>query len=137
MLVKVRALIWHERHLLVHREMRRGEVHVSLPGGRVLDREALADALRREVTEELGLDVQVGALRYVAQVVQGHMIHDLNLVFDATVDGDLSPEGRHLVDPDEPDAMTVLPPILDVVAADRGTGVRAPRWLGNVWHGAA
>lgn len=134
MRVKVRALIWHDGRLLVHREMRQGEAYVSLPGGRVLDRESLADALRREVREELGLDVEVGALRYVAEVVQGHRVHDLNLVFDASLAGRLEPDGRHLVEPADPNAMGVLPPILDVVASDHAAGAHAPRWLGNVWR---
>ncbi len=50
--MKVRAVIWVEERVVVHREHRRGELHVTLPGGRVNERESVTEALRREVCED-------------------------------------------------------------------------------------
>jgi 8-oxo-dGTP pyrophosphatase MutT (NUDIX family) len=60
MLVKVHALLWVGEGVAVHEERRQGEAHLTLPGGRVLDRERLEVALRREVEEELGVQIVVG-----------------------------------------------------------------------------
>ena len=52
--VKVRAVIWIDDQIAVHRTERRGHQHVTLPGGRVNERESVTAALHREVREELG-----------------------------------------------------------------------------------
>jgi 8-oxo-dGTP pyrophosphatase MutT (NUDIX family) len=131
-LVKAHALIWHRDRVVIHQERRQGTPRLTLPGGRVLDRERLEVALRREVEEELGLRVIVGRLLYVAEVVQGHAVHDLSLVFAADALSPPSPETL-LVEPSAASA-AVLPPILEQVAADGPSGPPAPRWLGNVWR---
>lgn len=69
--------------LLVKRahEPRKGEW--SLPGGRVELGEALADAVRREVKEETGLDVDVGPVVEVVEHVQrqdGQVAHHFVIV---------------------------------------------------------
>jgi 8-oxo-dGTP diphosphatase len=60
----------------------------SLPGGRVEQGERIADALRREVKEETGLDVEVGELAGVFEVVgDGHYVvvdHFVSLSSQAT-----------------------------------------------------
>ncbi|MCX5395584.1 NUDIX domain-containing protein [Streptomyces sp. NBC_00102] len=47
----------------------------SLPGGKVEDGESLGDALVREMKEETGIDVEVGRLLYVCDVVKAHVVH--------------------------------------------------------------
>lgn len=56
------VIVEHGKVLLIKRahEPRKGEW--SLPGGRVELGESLVDATRREIKEETGLDVEVGAL---------------------------------------------------------------------------
>jgi 8-oxo-dGTP pyrophosphatase MutT (NUDIX family) len=132
MLVKVHAVIWRAGGVLVHEERRQGAVHRTLPGGRVLDRERLEVALRRELEEELGIPILVGRLHYVLEAVHGHSVHDVGLVFGAQALA--SPAaGTVVVDPAAP-AGAVFPPILGQVAADGPSGPPAPRWLGNVWR---
>jgi ADP-ribose pyrophosphatase YjhB (NUDIX family) len=131
MQVKVRAVIWAGDGVVLYEERRQGHTVVTLPGGRVRDREPLADALRREVEEEIGLWVRVGRLRYVAEVVHGHDVHDLNLVFDAEPTGALPQRGLRVA---QSPADGVLPPVLSAVFAGRALQDAPPRWLGNVWQ---
>jgi ADP-ribose pyrophosphatase YjhB (NUDIX family) len=132
MLVKVHALLWVESGLVVHEERRQGIPHLTLPGGRVLDRESVEEALRREVAEELGAEIRIGDLRYVVEVVHGHSVHDVSLVFGAEAITPLDSSVR-IVDPGSGDGR-VFPPILEAITADGRTGPTGTRWLGNVWR---
>jgi ADP-ribose pyrophosphatase YjhB (NUDIX family) len=58
------------------------------PGGGVEFGEGLEDALRREVKEETGLDVEVGPLRYVLDFVR-MPLHAVSFYFEARVPGGL------------------------------------------------
>ncbi|HEY7622237.1 MAG TPA: NUDIX domain-containing protein [Solirubrobacteraceae bacterium] len=134
MTVNVRAVIWVEGRVLVHRVRHQGEERVTLPGGRVKERETTEAALVREVLEETGLHVDVGALLYIAEVVSPYSTQKLELVFRADLDAAQSLDGVELVDPRGHDRDFVLPPILEVVAKDVDDGCgEAPRWLGNIY----
>jgi 8-oxo-dGTP diphosphatase len=60
------------------------------PGGGVEFGEALDEALRREVEEEIGLDVEVGPLRYVLDFVR-MPLHAVSFYFEVHVVGGLPP----------------------------------------------
>ncbi|MGO9752374.1 MAG: NUDIX domain-containing protein [Solirubrobacteraceae bacterium] len=130
--VKVRAVIWVDERVVVHRAHRRGELHVTLPGGRVNERESVTDALRREVREEVGLDVEVGDLLLAAEVVSGARLQDVELVFEARSLDPIDGQRLDLVDPADPAALEVLPPVLAELARRRGSPAGA-RWLGNIY----
>lgn len=134
MRVKVRAVIVRGGKLVVSRERRRGVEHVLLPGGRVQDGESIADALVREVAEETDLDVTPERLLYVAEVVGMYGVHDLNLVWLASPrDPELAIDDNALVALDSPLAHSIMPPIIQQIAADVMNGwLLEPRWLGNV-----
>ena len=133
MRVKVRAVVVRDSKLLVSREQRRGIEHVLLPGGRVRNGESITDALVREVAEETGLDVVPDRLLYVAEVVGSYGAHDLNLVWLAQLRDPLSIESDALVAFDSPLAASIMPPIVDQIAADAASGwPDRPRWLGNL-----
>ena len=139
MRVKARAVIVRDGRLVVSRERRRGRKHVLLPGGRVKDGESITEALVREVGEETGIEINPIRLLYVAEVVGGHSVHDLNLVWLAEPrDPDAPIPDRALINLDHAIASTVMPPILDVIAADVRNGwPESPQWLGNVRRSTA
>lgn len=127
--VKARAVILHGDALVVTRERRGTQALFMLPGGRVKPRESAEHAAIREVREETGLQVTIGRLLYVAEVIDHHRAHDLNLVFLAGLAGE--PTGVELLALDRLDE--VDPPVLTTLAADRAGGwTETPRWLGDV-----
>jgi ADP-ribose pyrophosphatase YjhB (NUDIX family) len=134
MTVNVRAVIWLAARILVHRVRHQGEERLTLPGGRVKERETAEQALAREVQEETGLSVTVGSLLYVAEVVSPYSTQNLELVFAAHVDPTQQLDGLDLIDPAGHERDFVLPPILDVIARDgHDSPERAARWLGNIY----
>ena len=132
--VKVRAVIWVDERVVVHRVQRRGALHVTLPGGRVNERESVTDALRREVREEVGIEVEVGELVFAAEVISGATRQDVELVFEAIASGGLDEHRIDLVHPTEPAAAHVLPPVLSELTRYReASQAHVPRWLGNLY----
>jgi ADP-ribose pyrophosphatase YjhB (NUDIX family) len=129
--VKVRAVIWIDDQIAVHRIERRGQLHVTLPGGRVNERESVTTALHREVREELGVEIVIGDLLFAAEVHSGARRQDVELVFNASL-RDLGDRERiEVVDPTDPGA-EVLPPVLGYLSPKPGPpGER--RWLGNLY----
>jgi ADP-ribose pyrophosphatase YjhB (NUDIX family) len=139
MRVKARAVVVRDGRLLVSRERRRGRKHVLLPGGRVKDGESITEALVREVGEETGIEINPIRLLYVAEVIGGHSVHDLNLVWLAEPRDPHTPiPDRVLIDLNHAIASTIMPPIIDVIADGARNGwPESPQWLGNVRRSTA
>lgn len=67
----VRAVILRDDHLLVqHKVYADGRERYALPGGAQDPGESLADALVRECEEEIGTEVEVGRLLFVADYLK-------------------------------------------------------------------
>lgn len=131
MRVKTRALIIIDGRVVVAEERRAGAPHLTLPGGRMARGETLEQATAREVLEETGLQVEVGVLAYLAQVVSGSTVQELNLVFRAVPAG--STAGVRTVGHDDDERDLVMPPILDRVFDDLAAGrAEHPAYLGNI-----
>lgn len=89
--IAVGAIVIHDDALLmVQRANDPGNGLWSLPGGRVEHGEFLADALRREVKEETGLEVEVGELAGILEV-PGDDLHYVILDYHAVVTGPPEP----------------------------------------------
>lgn len=135
MIVKARAVIFIDGRLIVADQRRRGQSELSLPGGRVNQYESVLEALKREVAEETGLEVDPGQLLYVSEIVQSVRSHDLELVFLAEATGIPSLHGFKAVDLAGGERPSIRPPILGQIVRDMSHGWRdTPRWLGNIEH---
>lgn len=91
-----KAIIVRDGHLLAIKCQGRGGVFYILPGGGQEPGEDLVACLRRVCPEEIGVDVEVGPLRYVRDYIgrnhdcaafHGH-VHGLELMFDCTLRGE-------------------------------------------------
>jgi 8-oxo-dGTP diphosphatase len=88
--IAVGAIVVHDGALLmVQRAQEPARGLWSIPGGRVENGEYLADALRREVKEETNLDVEVGDLIGIAEIIGNP--HYVILDFAARLEGDPAP----------------------------------------------
>lgn len=127
--VHVHAAIWIDGKLVVHRHRYQGQTRLSLPGGRVKEREGIIDALHRETREEIGQAIDVGDLLLAGQVSSTAHV-GLVLVFAATLRAAQLDEPIHdLVGPESDEWAQILPP---VVAELAGANNAAPAWRGEL-----
>lgn len=80
------AIIRRDGHVLVHRAM--GEEGCIFPGGRVELGETSAVALGRELSEELGVEAEVGPLAFVLESFfpeLGRRMHEIGLYYWASI----------------------------------------------------
>ncbi len=139
MRVKARAVIWIDGLLIVAEQSRRGRSELTLPGGRVNRHESVTDALKREVSEETGLEIEPGRLLYVSEIVESAHDRNLELIFLAEASGIPSLRaGFQTIDLDSGERPEVRPALLDQIASDARSNWReTPRWLRHVRRAAA
>jgi 8-oxo-dGTP pyrophosphatase MutT (NUDIX family) len=91
--------VWVADRVLVLRQSYR--VHLNLPGGGVHRRESAIDAARRELLEEVGLDLPASALTVGWDgTALWDWRHDHVTIFEAHLDAmpPLQPDGREVVE---------------------------------------
>jgi ADP-ribose pyrophosphatase YjhB (NUDIX family) len=91
--IRVAACLTEEDRILLVTHEKAGHRYQLLPGGGVNDHETLDEAVRREVLEETGFAVKVGALILVCESIDpAGDRHILNLIFRASLEsGNLKP----------------------------------------------
>ena len=80
------ALIWQGVHILIHRST--ADPFWALPGGRVELGEASAEALAREMEEELGSTASIGTLRLLIEnffSFNGRQVHELCFYYEVVL----------------------------------------------------
>ena len=83
--IRVAALLVIDGRVVLVRHRRGDRVYHLLPGGGVDWGETLSEALRREVREETGLEIDVGPLLFVNDTLDpSGSRHVVNLTFRAT-----------------------------------------------------
>ena len=138
-------LRWHDRLLLCRHE-KPGKAYWLLPGGGVKSGESLVDALRRELTEEVGLDENmpfegpiaiVDSIDPVRSFAAKHVVH---IIFSGDLSGrsleaatskDAAVRGHRLVTVDELDTIVLHPPIQRFLARWRPGDPAV--YLGALW----
>lgn len=126
-IVAVGAIVFDDRGrvLLVERARPPGAGLWTVPGGRVEGAETLAQAVAREVREETGLVVEVGALACVVERI-GDDHHFVILDYVARVIGGAlaaasDARAARFVGADELAALPLTEGLADVLARARGT----------------
>ncbi len=139
--IRVAAIIVEENSVLLVRHEKDGASYWMLPGGGVEYGETLAEALRRELREELCIGAEIGPLLLANDSIpENRHRHIVNLYFGARITSGRPQVGgdprvvEAAFHPVESLEDTVLRPAFPAAlkAAIAGKAC-APAYLGNVW----
>ena len=128
-----------DRVLFLQYDYPNGRVH-CLPGGGLQEGESVAQSVVRELHEELGVDIEVGPLAYLGDVLRSeHYPQTVHIVFQARI-----VSGKPILNPkfttardvvwlpisDLPDK-TLYPAINEALVEDLSAGKVNARYLGD------
>jgi 8-oxo-dGTP diphosphatase len=142
--IRVSALLRWGDGILLCRHDKRGRDVWLLPGGGVHSGETLVDALRREISEEVGIEAPPleGPIALVDSIAPGRSLttkHVVHIIFSGRVEGSLEAvsstdeavRGHRLFALDELDGVTLHPPIQRFV--QRWQSGDPAVYLGALW----
>jgi ADP-ribose pyrophosphatase YjhB (NUDIX family) len=144
--VRAAALIVTDRRLLLVRQRRQDRTYWLLPGGGVKFGESFAEALRRELLEELCLEIEPGRPLALVEAISDDMVrypkHVVHVIVQATLSDATAPvrlgedpavlEARYFTREDL-HGLTVRPPITPFLEACCDALPRYMQYLGVVW----
>ena len=144
--MRAAALIVTDRRLLLVRQRRQDRTYWLLPGGGVKFGESFAEALRRELLEELCLEIEPGRPLALVEAISDDMVrypkHVVHVIVQATLSDATAPvrlgedpavlEARYFTREDL-HGLTVRPPITPFLEACCDALPRYMQYLGVVW----
>ena len=141
--IRVAGLLAADGRILMVEQGRGEERYWLLPGGGVRFGETLADALKRELQEELGLRVGVGRLLAIVESISPdpeYHKHVVHLVFEISASPEALPEPQDVtvlnaryLDELELARADVRPPISEFLTACVRELPSSPQYLGRRW----
>jgi ADP-ribose pyrophosphatase YjhB (NUDIX family) len=141
--IRVAGMLAVDGRILMVEQSRGEERYWLLPGGGVRFGETLADALKRELREELGLRVGVGRLLAIVESISpdpAYRKHVVHLVFEISASPEALPEPQDVavlnaryLDELELARVDVRPPIAEFLAACVRELPSSPQYLGRRW----
>ena len=144
--MRAAALIVTDRRLLLVRQRRQDRTYWLLPGGGVKFGESFAEALRRELLEELCLEIELGRPLALVEAISDDMVrypkHVVHVIVQATLSDATAPvrlgedpavlEARYFTREDL-HGLTVRPPITPFLEACCDALPGYMQYLGVVW----
>jgi 8-oxo-dGTP diphosphatase len=139
--VRVAALIVEDKSVLLIEHRKGRHTYWLLPGGGVNFNESLSDALKREMKEEMGIDISISGLAYICDSIDPESRrHIINIVFycsrtcgDIILGKDKRLNGHGFFSHDRLNDMIIFPPVKDdLVKIINGDPV-TDTYLGKLW----
>lgn len=141
--IRVAGLLVDEGRILMVEQGHGDERYWLLPGGGVRFGETLADALKREFLEELGMRVGVAKLLAIVESISpdpGYAKHVVHLVFETSAPRESAPQpldakvlSAAFLDETRLQSMDVRPPITEFLSACVRELPSSPQYLGRRW----
>jgi 8-oxo-dGTP diphosphatase len=141
--IRVAGLLIHEGSILMVEQGRGDDRYWLLPGGGVLFGETLADALRRELREELGMRVGVQGLVAIVESISPdpeYAKHVVHLVFEISAPTEDLPEPQEtkvlkarFLSEFQLQSADVRPPISEFLSSCVREIPSSPQYLGRRW----
>jgi 8-oxo-dGTP diphosphatase len=141
--IRVAGLYVRDGRILMVEQGRGEEKYWLLPGGGVQFGETLADALRREFREELGMRVGVAKLLAIVESISpdtSYAKHVVHLVFEVSAPAETVPEpldskvlAAAFLDEMQLQAADVRPPVAEFLSSCVRELPSSPQHLGRRW----
>jgi 8-oxo-dGTP diphosphatase len=141
--IRVAGLLVEDGRMLMVEQGHGDELYWLLPGGGVQFGETLADALKREFLEEVGMRVGVSKLLAIVESISpdpDYVKHVVHLVFEVSAPKESAPEpsddkvlSAAFLDEVQLQSADVRPPITEFLSACVRELPSSPQYLGRRW----